>query len=990
MIVKRMNLVCEFLEISTIHGLSYISTAKSVAAKATWVTIVCVSFGIAIFMINNAYTEWQESPIATTMTTRPISDLAFPSVTVCPPRGSNTALNLALERVKNENFTEKERNYLLNLSSKTFLLQPNQKYASHLVDLVNSKNLRSLLEGQISLPEVTGKYTFAIKSSQHDGDFSTPEYGIGNYSSGFYSTFHHHHYQLDFHNFVFLVGNGRLVVNIETMDAEEEWKFSLQEKRIMLYQQTLTFSDAMEFCETLGGHLPSIESQIEQDEVVAEAKDSSSAYAWLGGSDQEDEGIWTWTDDTLWNFTDWRRGEPSNNRSSKEEEDCLSLDIVNRKWKDHPCRYFLPFLCKVKPARDQGNRSFVLNRADILAGTFNLWWTNNPSGNNSKLPGLRLSWYVEDGSIPSNMEAKVNAISGKLSTPRLGSPAPEGYYSMDHTYSAIIGFPANITEEIGDRSLVIDIDVETPDRGALGEVELWFRSQLVFYPTYRTWHSAEAFCRSQNGHLASIASFQDKLAIDEIFIQVYRKYSMYTGYIWLGGTSEAGNPGRWVWTSHTPWKVDFWGDGEPRQGGNFLAAHVPFSSAQPRTWSAWGFNSEWPFVCRQKIIGKFSKDIRLTFHKDDLDFSVFYATWKTKKEDFASSTLSTTSTYSYEMNTTKNYTQQNIEIDLLTGKQNEVEIGGFTLTWFIKDNETQQNPDVLDLNESWKPETESMYEGSLLFETVDLVSQGMRQKLDADSLWETLLRHRWSKKILRDSSPHLTEETKDLVLRDVNRELRLTYSEAVVSDEELLLGSKLFFVLHYYLDTLEESAKLSIFYNDLLRNQNLRTIVQATLDNVLPGTEAIRDFAGMVQFFNELDSIYHFTKDLTPSMMAILSFDQLEELTQIGMNFLDVYKDIITQCLEEQKCKHFSDVVNGLGKYACNQYTSCSHVLNTDRRRIHGCESPCPPAQLRSFVVTIRTHSLLWLQGKLECGPFHDHPSEPLFSHLFLLCPRHP
>ena len=95
------------------------------------------------------------------------------------------------------------------------------------------------------------------------------------------------------------------------------------------------------------------------------------------------------------------------------------------------------------------------------------------------------------------MEAKVNAISGKLSTPRLGSPAPEGYYSMDHTYSAIIGFPANITEEIGDRSLVIDIDVETPDRGALGEVELWFRSQLVFYPTYRrlfvdpkmdTWH----------------------------------------------------------------------------------------------------------------------------------------------------------------------------------------------------------------------------------------------------------------------------------------------------------------------------------------------------------------------------------------------------------------------------------------------------------------------------------------------------------------------
>ena len=68
------------------------------------------------------------------------------------------------------------------------------------------------------------------------------------------------------------------------------------------------------------------------------------------------------------------------------------------------------------------------------------------------------------------------------------------------------------------------------------------------------------------------------------------------------------------------------------------------------------------------------------------------------------------------------------------------------MTWFIKDNESHQNPDVLDLNGSWKPETESRYEGSLLFETLDLVSQGMRHKLQAESLWETLLRHRWSKK----------------------------------------------------------------------------------------------------------------------------------------------------------------------------------------------------------------------------------------------------
>ena len=126
-----------------------------------------------------AFVEWNESPIATTITTRPISELVFPSVTVCPPRGSNTALNLALENVNDENFTKEQREHLLDFSTKIFLLEPNQRRASHLVDLVNPSNLRGLYKGEISLPEVTEKYTFAIKSRQSKGSFVTPEYGVG-------------------------------------------------------------------------------------------------------------------------------------------------------------------------------------------------------------------------------------------------------------------------------------------------------------------------------------------------------------------------------------------------------------------------------------------------------------------------------------------------------------------------------------------------------------------------------------------------------------------------------------------------------------------------------------------------------------------------------------------------------------------------------------------------------------------------------------------
>ena len=91
------------------------------------------------------------SPIDTTITTTPISDLVFPTVTVCPPRESNTILNLPLQAVKNDSFTKQERDHLLDASFKIFLKSPNQRYARNIVDLVNKGNLMGLYEWTTSL-----------------------------------------------------------------------------------------------------------------------------------------------------------------------------------------------------------------------------------------------------------------------------------------------------------------------------------------------------------------------------------------------------------------------------------------------------------------------------------------------------------------------------------------------------------------------------------------------------------------------------------------------------------------------------------------------------------------------------------------------------------------------------------------------------------------------------------------------------------------------
>ena len=167
--------VCrDFLESSTIHGLVHISTSKSKTAKTIWVAIVVACFAYSIHMITNSYKEWQESPVSTTITTHPIAELEFPAVTVCPPRGSNTALNHLLEKVKDVNFTKEERQELLDISKEVFLEIPNKKQARQMTGVLNVKNMRSIVNGEASMPEADEQGMIIFRSSEPQGSFLSP------------------------------------------------------------------------------------------------------------------------------------------------------------------------------------------------------------------------------------------------------------------------------------------------------------------------------------------------------------------------------------------------------------------------------------------------------------------------------------------------------------------------------------------------------------------------------------------------------------------------------------------------------------------------------------------------------------------------------------------------------------------------------------------------------------------------------------------------
>ena len=105
----KMEALREFLTSSTIHGLAHLASAHTVAKKIFWATVVTISFGASVYLISSSYIEWTESPVSSTTTTRPIDELKFPEVTVCPPKGSNTVLNQALNQVNDEKMTPELR-----------------------------------------------------------------------------------------------------------------------------------------------------------------------------------------------------------------------------------------------------------------------------------------------------------------------------------------------------------------------------------------------------------------------------------------------------------------------------------------------------------------------------------------------------------------------------------------------------------------------------------------------------------------------------------------------------------------------------------------------------------------------------------------------------------------------------------------------------------------------------------------------------------------
>ena len=116
------------------------------------------------------------------------------------------------------------------------------------------------------MPEVDNEGMITIRSFEPEGSFSSPGLGDPKYSGDFYSRPQALHYVLDLpDNIGEMVGEGELVISVET---EGNWSFISPENRWQLHKKLLNWSDAENVCGNRGGHLASVVSQREQEQLT--------------------------------------------------------------------------------------------------------------------------------------------------------------------------------------------------------------------------------------------------------------------------------------------------------------------------------------------------------------------------------------------------------------------------------------------------------------------------------------------------------------------------------------------------------------------------------------------------------------------------------------------------------------------------------------------------------------------------------------------------
>ena len=217
---------------------------------------------------------------------------------------------------------------------------------------------------------------------------------------------------------------------------------------------------------------------------------------------------------------------------------------------------------------------------------------------------------------------------------------------------------------------------------------------------------------------------------------------------------------------------------------------------------------------------------------------------------------------------------------------------------------------------------------------MNLVRECRINNISEKAVWKAILKNRWSEEILKANSNCLNETQVAEVIHLTSQELNVTYiAHKWTPEEDLTLGTELYSVLYYCFGQFREAAQLSTFFESLLENHSLKTIVASTRHNIQPTAgDNIKDFTLVNNWYNKLDKRYNLS--LGPIITALASMDQMKRLKKLDVPYLDDNNQNDKWRKQElDKVTSMSGNMNAGSSFTFS--SSCKKVTKWQRQVIH-------------------------------------------------------